>query len=149
MGKSWRIICAAGAGRGEGVICTFPRMMRTLLQDVGFSGAVGAGRGEDALGSHVLEFENSFMAAAEVDSLEALRMRRSPTRAITIPESGWRRGRVNHGETYIAELRRSLQRELILLSARLHEASFSCHFHTFLCSTESRHDPASGNRRDQ
>ena len=58
------------------------------LQDVGFSGAVGAGRGEDALGSHVLEFENSFVAAAEVDSLETLRMRRSPTRAITIPESG-------------------------------------------------------------
>ena len=38
------------------------------------------------------------------------------------------RGRVNHGETCTAELRRSQQRELILLSARLHEASFSCHF---------------------
>ena len=58
------------------------------LQDVGFSGAVGAGRGEDALGSHVLEFENSFVAATEVDSLETLRMLRSPTRDITIPESG-------------------------------------------------------------
>ena len=57
------------------------------LQDVGFSG-VGAGRGEDALGSRVLEFENSFVASAEVDSLETLRMRRSPTRAITIPERG-------------------------------------------------------------
>ena len=69
--------CAAGAARGA-----------DALQDVGFSGAVGAGRGEDALGSHVLEFENSFVAAAEVDSLETLRMRRSPTRAITIPENG-------------------------------------------------------------
>ena len=36
------------------------------LQAVGFSGAVGAGRGEDALGSHVIEFENSLVAAAEV-----------------------------------------------------------------------------------
>ena len=47
------------------------------------------------------------------------------------------RGRVNHGETCTAELRRSQQRELILLSARLHEASFSCHFYTFLWSTDS------------
>ena len=36
------------------------------LQAVGFSGAVGAGRGEDALGSRVIEFENSLVAAAEV-----------------------------------------------------------------------------------
>ena len=36
------------------------------LQAVGFSGAVGAGRGVDALGSHVIEFENSLVAAAEV-----------------------------------------------------------------------------------
>ena len=35
------------------------------LQDVGFSCAVVAGRGEDALGSHVLEFENSLVAAPE------------------------------------------------------------------------------------
>ena len=100
---------------------------------MGFSGAVGAGRGEVALGSHVLEFENSFVAAAEVDSLETVRMRRSPTRAITIPE----RGRVNHGGTCTAELRRSQQCELILLSARLHEASFSCHSTLFLWSTDS------------
>ena len=58
------------------------------MQDVGFSGAVGAGRGEDALGSHVLEFANSFETVADADSLETLSMRRSPTKAITIPESG-------------------------------------------------------------
>ena len=42
---------AVGAGRGE---------------DVGFAGAVGTGRGEDALESHVLEFDNSLVAAADV-----------------------------------------------------------------------------------
>ena len=80
--------CASGAGRGEGGHLHISEDHADALQDVGFSGAVGAGRGEDALGSRVLEFENSFMAAAEVDSLETLRIRRSPTRAITIPESG-------------------------------------------------------------
>ena len=80
--------CAAGAGRGEGVFLHISEDHADALQNVGFSGGVGAGRGEDALGSHVLEFENSFVAAAEVDSLETLRMRRSPKRAITIPESG-------------------------------------------------------------
>ena len=90
MGKSWRIwsflaLLVLDVARGH---LHISEDHADALQDVGFSGAVGAGRGEDALGSHVLEFENSFVAAAEVDSLETLRMRRSPTRAITIPESG-------------------------------------------------------------
>ena len=92
MWKRWRIwsfLALLVLDVARLVICTFPRIMRTLCRMWAFSGAVGAGRGEDALGSHVLEFENSFfMAAAEVDGLETLRMRRSPTRAITIPESG-------------------------------------------------------------
>ena len=90
MGKSWRIwsflaLLVLDMARGH---LHISEDHADALQDVGFTGAVGAGYGEDALGSHVLEFENSFMAAAEVDSLETLRMRRSPTRAITIPESG-------------------------------------------------------------
>ena len=47
------------------------------------------------------------------------------------------RGGFHHGGTCTAELRRSQQCELILLSARLHEASFSCHLYTFLWSTDS------------
>ena len=68
--------CATGAGRGERAICTFSRIMRTLCRMWAF------------LVLLALEFENSFAAAAEVDSLETLRMRRSPTRAITIPGIG-------------------------------------------------------------
>ena len=47
------------------------------------------------------------------------------------------RGRVHHGETCTPEPRRSQQRDLILLSARLHEAFFCSHFDTFLRSTVS------------
>ena len=48
------------------------------------------------------------------------------------------RGGVHHGGTCTAEQCRLRQCELILLSARLHEASFSCHFFTFLWSTDSK-----------
>ena len=68
MGKSWRIwsflaLLALDVVRGH---LHISEDYGDALQAVGFSGVVGAGRGEDALGSHVLEFENSLVAAAEV-----------------------------------------------------------------------------------
>ena len=120
LGKSWRTWS----------ILALP------VQDVGFSGAVGAGRGEDALGSHVLEFENLFETVAEADSLETLRMRKAQ-QELSRSQEVVARGGVHHSGTCTTELRRSQQCELVLLSARLHEASFSCHFYTLLWSTDS------------
>ena len=59
------------------------------------------------------------------------------------------RGGVHHGGTCTAEQCRLRQCELILLSARLHEASFSCHFFTFLWSTDSKGRGRSGKEREK
>ena len=60
--------CAcAVTGRGFGPGCEHTSEDHgEELADLVFSCAVVAGRGEDALGSHVIEFKNSLVAAAEV-----------------------------------------------------------------------------------
>ena len=81
MGKSWRIwsflaLLVLDVARGS---------FAHFRGSCGCFAGRGAGRGEDALGSHVLEFENSFVAAAEADSLETLRMRRRPNKSYYDP----------------------------------------------------------------
>ena len=122
--------CAAGAGRGEGVICTFPRIMRMLCRTWAFLVLLALVVARTLLGVMSLN--------SRIRLWRPLRWTVwKPKQELLRSQKVVARGRVHHGGTCTAELRRSQQCELIPLSARLHEASFSFHFYTFLWSTDS------------